>query len=213
MLKDLQERMLAVVSARHGTDDGLHGMEAQVHGDARLDAAGRLGVYATMYRARLRDALAGVYPALLWVLGDDAFTELAADFLDAHPSRQPSLRELGRPLPDYLAGWQAELAALEWARHDVFDAVDEDVLTMEAVAALGPQGVAALPLRLIAAHRRVPVTHNVETVWKQHSVDGEFEAPVETPGVLNPGGSASPTGNTSGSSSTMVTTTATPLPS
>jgi hypothetical protein len=130
-------------------------------------AARRVGVYADMYRLRLRAALASTYPRLAGLLGD--FDELADGYFAAHPSTAPSLRDCGRALPDFLDGWLADLARLEWARHDVFDAVDETILDEAAVRARGADGVAALPVKLVAAHRLVEVAYAVETSWRDGS--------------------------------------------
>ncbi len=156
---------------------------ASVEGDGRADAAARVAVYANMGAARFRDALASVYPVLLRVLGDDAFTELCASYMAAHPSRHPSLRWVGRDMPSFLggsgSGGECDLAALEWARHDVWDAVDEELLDMPAVAALGPEGIGDLELRLVAAHRVVAVGHAVEPVWR-----GQAERAEVSKGML-----------------------------
>ena len=82
----------------------------------------RLTVYAGGYAARIRQALAEVYPALAHVLGRQDFTALAGDYAGAHPSREYNLSFAGRHLPDFLATWPRtedlpflpDLARLEW---------------------------------------------------------------------------------------------------
>jgi hypothetical protein len=180
MLRELQLAMLGVVTG--GAGDA--GLERLVAGDERLSAAGRLRIYAEMVRERLRAALAATFPALAAALGDEAFAALAVRYLAACPSRHPSLRWVGRALPAYLEGWEADLAALEWARHDVFDAPDEPLLDLEAARRLGPDGVGELPLRLVAAHRRVGVRNAVEAVWREVLAGGRAPVAETAPGVL-----------------------------
>src|SRR4029077_19404566 len=99
-------------------------IEAAIVGDERASAIERLDVYANMYFFRILDALRGDYPKVLAVVGDDAFHNLATDYLQAHPSRHPSLRFVGAALPAFLRGhalagprpWLPGLAPLEWAR-------------------------------------------------------------------------------------------------
>jgi hypothetical protein len=79
-------------------------------------------------------------------------------FLDAHASPE-------RP-------WLADLARLEWARHDVFDAGDATPLTMDALRGLPPDQFASLPLALIPAHTRILTRYGIEALWQALS-DGD----------------------------------------
>jgi hypothetical protein len=95
----------------------------------------RLDVYRNAYYLRLEEALARDFPALRAVVGDEAFGSLAAAYLTANPSTRPSLRFLGRHLPDWLRRAReepalADLAALEWAVLHAFDAPDAPGLTV-----------------------------------------------------------------------------------
>jgi hypothetical protein len=131
----------------------------------------RLNVYANMYFYRLRDNLALDYPVLAAVLGADRFHNLITDYLLAHPSRDPNVRNVGRALPEFLApGWLADLAALEWARADVFDREDEPILRDLATHARA--GFTRLTLRLVRAQARVAVQHDVESVWRARTGPG-----------------------------------------
>src|SRR6185369_7300936 len=90
-----------------------------IRGDARVSAEERLAVYSFMYRARLLEALESQFPRLARLSGAEAFADLTAAYLADRPSRHPSLRELGRALPGWLAARRpdepalAALAALE----------------------------------------------------------------------------------------------------
>jgi hypothetical protein len=142
-----------------------------VVGDERASAAERLEVYRHMYRARLTEALESQFPRLAALLGT-GFAELATAFVDDEPSIHPSLRELGRPLPAWLAARRpgvsalASLAQLEWARTDVFDLADDAVLTLDALRAWPGERFAELPLRLVTAHRLVALTAGTAELWQ-----------------------------------------------
>jgi hypothetical protein len=206
-LRELQRQLLALIRAPHGVADGLLALgldadqlEALVDGDRRLSATGRVGIYADMYFVRLLEALRAVFPRVAAVLGDDAFAALATDYLEAHPSRHPSLRQLGDRLPgflrdpaasrphgpDDLAPWLADLAALEWARHDVFDDADAPPLALAQLQALPPDRFVTLPVRLVPAHRVVTVGHPVEAVWRAFGAGGSRDLPAQpaAPGTL-----------------------------
>ncbi len=154
----------------HGAPATVPDASALVLGDARASADERLHVYTHMYQARLVEALEAQFTRLARRLGCGGFDAVVARYVTDHPSRNPSLRLLGQHLPAWLdrnpAGdGLADLARLEWARADVFDDVDEPVLTMDAVRALPPENIGALPLRLIAAHRLVTVDAGAIELW------------------------------------------------
>jgi hypothetical protein len=142
-----------------------------------------------MYFFRILDVLRGDYPKVLAVVGEDAFHNLATDYLQAHPSRHPSLRFAGAALPGFVARhalgaqrpWLGELAALEWARVDVFDRADQPTLTRAAVAAVPPDGFAEIRLAPIAACEVVPATHSVEQTWRAAEDERAPQAPGRAP--------------------------------
>jgi len=63
----------------------------------------RLELYHRQYWFRLLDSLAEDFPALRWLLGDEAFWRLIEDYLVAHPPTSFTLRHLGGDLADHIA--------------------------------------------------------------------------------------------------------------
>jgi hypothetical protein len=193
-LAAIEELLFGLITAPEGVADGLararlsaRDLEAVVDGDARRSAVGRLDIYANMYFFRILDVLRADYPKLLQALGDDGFHNLATDYLLACPSRHPSIRNVGARLPQFLDGrgtltappappsfggapsWHADLARLEWARQDVFDAADAAPLTVEALREIAADDFARLAIALVPAHRRLELGHTVDDYWS----DGE----------------------------------------
>ncbi|MFL5306508.1 MAG: putative DNA-binding domain-containing protein [Polyangia bacterium] len=160
---------------------------ARVIGDARAGADERVQVYANMYRLRVAEALESQFPKVARLLGPDAFGDAAVAFVAAVPSRDPSLRWLGRGFPDWLAANRRDqqdlvaLARLEWARADVFDLADQPVLTVEALRGLAPDTFADLPLRLIDAHRFVDAGSATLALWSRLREEGQGDARVDAP--------------------------------
>ena len=165
--------------------------ESLVVGDGRADAAGRVHVYAHMYEARLLEALESQFPRLARHLGGKGFAAVALAYTSEQPSRNPSLRFIGQRLPAWLERshperpWLADLARLEWARADVFDAADEETLSLEALRVLPPQELAALPLRLIRARRVVLSDHALAAFWTQIG-GGDPAVDIASDGVGEP---------------------------
>jgi hypothetical protein len=203
-LRALESTLFALIRGPDGVTAALKAnrislrrLAALVDGDDRLGAARRVGIYADMYFLRLQDVLREAFPRLRAVLGDDDFGAMCTDYLDACPPRHPSLRFLGdrlaaflaapadaRPRTPELPAWAADLAALEWARYDVFDAADAPLWTMPDLQALAPAAFATLPLRLAPGHRRVAVNHAVEEIWRALHKQQPASAPAPRAGSL-----------------------------
>jgi hypothetical protein len=162
-------------------DDQLRGFFAAVTGAAPLDSAralvedagvaavDRLRVYAHAYTARIGDVLAIDYPKLDAVLG--SIRALVGPYLRAHPPAHPSLREVGGPLAEFLAGrgepaHVVDLARLERARVEAFDGgADVEPLRRARLAALGPDAFVGLRLQLVPSCRLVRLTSNADDWW------------------------------------------------
>jgi hypothetical protein len=195
-LAELQRRFFELVTgaesvARELAARGVpeRDLAAVIAGDARASAVERLDVYANMYFFRILDVLRADYPKVAAAVGDAAFHDLATGYLQAHPSRHPSLRFVGAALPGFLTGhalaarwpWLAELAALEWARVDVFDRADADVLAREDLAAVAPEAFGALALAPVPAAALVPAAWLVEDTWRAIEAGGAAAAPAAAP--------------------------------
>jgi hypothetical protein len=172
-LRAIYDALLAQITRGHGAPS-LPDATALVTGDARASAAERIHVYQHMYRARLTEALEAQFPRLSRWLGADAFAEVVAAYVTDEPSRHPSLRFIGRRFPDWLAARApaearhpalAELARLEWAREDVFDAADQTTLTLETVRGWPPDRFGEIPLCLVTAHRVLRLARPVAALW------------------------------------------------
>jgi hypothetical protein len=155
-------------------------------GDAELIGSGDIAIYARMYASRLHDALADDYPKLRTALGDDRFGELIAHYLRAHPPSSFTLRDAGLALESFLRGselapaWAADLAALERARVEVFDGPDAELLTQDAVAALG-DALPGLVLVWVPSSVVVPLAWTVDDLWSAIEDGAPIPEPVAEP--------------------------------
>lgn len=153
---------------------------------AHLFAAGssdplrRLQIYRHAYRSRLTDALAANFPALARALGDEAFAGLAAQYIDARPSRKPSIRWFGDGLGDYVGQHDVlshpalrDLLRLEWAICCAFDAADAPLATRDDLARLAPEAWPALRLELHSSVCLLDLDWNVEPIWQALTRDAE----------------------------------------
>lgn len=93
-------RGLALAQARHGLD------ELTVLRPAPGQAASRLHVYADGYVLRLLECLRTDFPVLARTMGREVFDFFAKAYVWRHPSRSPTLYDLGAGFPAFLAASQ-----------------------------------------------------------------------------------------------------------
>jgi hypothetical protein len=115
--------------------------------NSRLTSFERLEIYNRQYWFRLQSAFGDDFPALRSVVGDRRFEKLTNAYLNAHPSRSFTLRNLGSKLHEWLsanphyAGRRLALALdvvkVEWACIEAFDNAELPPLSMAEAAAIG----------------------------------------------------------------------------
>jgi hypothetical protein len=182
LLTRTQRRLWRLIAAPEGVrtalaeEQGNEPLALLVRGDERLCAEDRLDVYANAYFYRILDVLRDDFPTLAASLGESAFHDLATSYLAIHPSEHPSLRWIGRRLSGFLrhgsaAGgvrrswpWAADLAALEWAMSEAFDAANAPGAQAEPLARLAPQEWGSLQLALR------PDVRLLQLAWPVHTL-------------------------------------------
>ena len=130
-------------------------------------------VYRNAYGARLAEIVQHDFEQLSAYLGDEAFAPVARAYVDATPSHHANARWYSRALPDFLktaAPWceapeLADLASLERALGEAFDAADDPVLTLEALATVPPSDWASLQFRPHPSVARVDLRTNAASIW------------------------------------------------
>lgn len=176
-LATLQRRFQGHVTSRpDAAADGL-----------RDDVRGHLEVYVNAYWGRLREALADNYPVLHRALGDDAFRELAAAYLAAHPSHFRSIRWFGDRLADFIAGNPAivphpallDIARMDWAMRGAFDAADAPRLRAADLAGVAPEDWPALHFTPCPSFHLLALDWRVEGLW--HALNADPNAETSAP--------------------------------
>jgi len=133
-----------------------------------LSAGERVAIYARMFLHRQIDALRETFPKVVTALGDEAFFAVAERYVRAHPSEHPDLGQLGRHFAGFLdRGDLRDLACLEWARAEVFEAPASESLPIEEFARLvqDPGTFPSHRVRLIPALRVLALEHDVGPLW------------------------------------------------
>jgi hypothetical protein len=130
-------------------------------------------VYRNGYVARLAEIMSEDYERTHEYLGDARFATLIKDYIAANPSDQRSARWFGRHLPAFIERTEpyarhaelVELATLEKALNDAFDAGDADPLRIEDLAAVAPEAWPALEFAPHPTAVRFTFKTNASEIW------------------------------------------------
>lgn len=172
-----------------------------LHGDPEgtpppwLQAGSRPEVYHHAYRSRLMGALRDNFSVLHRALGDEGFEALALAFIEAQPSKQPSIRWFGAHLADFMRTREdltphpalVDIARLDWALRGAFDAADAPALTLAELQALPPEAWPALQFALHPSVQLLDLPWAVGPAWQHlNETDPEQdEATLPEPEALD----------------------------
>jgi hypothetical protein len=196
-LREAQKRLRGWITAPSGAGAEAREVASLLCGDPQRPADVRLGIYAYAWLARLRGVLADDFGALARVLGEPAFGALVGDYLRVHPPSRPSLRDAGARLSGFLAEapeasatrrrfpFAPDLARLERALVEAFDAADAPALPVASLAAVAPERWAELSFAFQPALQHLALGFPVDRLRIAHdrgeaTLAGEL-APEATP--------------------------------
>jgi hypothetical protein len=153
-------------------------------GTGDLPAADRVAIYREMYTSRLVEALRETFPNLARFLGEERFAALGAAYLDEHPSEHHDVGRVGRRMAGFLRAHPdperpdlTDLAALEWARHQVFFAPVSATLGGEALAEAGPEA----RLAFVPCLQVIVAAHDAAAAWKRIEAGEPVDPPAPGP--------------------------------
>lgn len=173
-LHALQQRMAAAVMRpltreeqmrRRDADNRSIAEEASsfIKPNDRLNSFERLEIYNRQYWFRIFSSFEEDFPGLKSIVGSRKFERLMRAYLEAHPSRSFTLRNLGSSLPTWLrenpkfteprSAEAVAMADLEWAHIEAFDSERRQPLTTEEIALLDDHSLLSLQpyLKLVEA--------------------------------------------------------------
>lgn len=113
-------------------------------GNERLSPVEQLEIYREQFWLRHTSSLVEDFPGLGGIIGQSAWQRLVEEYLERHPPTSRSLRDLGEHLPEFVAGCSwiehrelcVDMARLEWAYIELFDAADARSLAPEKLQAI-----------------------------------------------------------------------------
>ncbi|WP_291858735.1 DNA-binding domain-containing protein [Bradyrhizobium sp.] len=131
------------------------------------------GVYRFAYGSRLVEAMRNDHALLHSYLGDEMFDEMGHAYVKAKPSSHPNLRWFSQGLPDFLRTTApysdhpvlSDLAALEKALNDAFDAADGPVVELTDMAGFAPEIWNDLTFSPHPTASRLDLVTNASAIW------------------------------------------------
>lgn len=183
-LAEIQERFFRAVTQPLTADErmrhtALNGTslvkeaEAIVKPNDRLTSFERLEIYNRQYWFRLLGSLMEDFPGLQAIVGEKAFEKLSQQYLLDHPSRSPTLRELGSRLHDWLQNHPEhvrkshalalDMVRLEWANIECFDAMSLPPVTRDELLDFA-SNTSSLRLRLQPSLQLICVHYPVDEI-------------------------------------------------
>lgn len=147
--------------------------------DDRLGAEKRLQIYRNNTLISLTEALKTSFPVVVRLVGERFFAFAADRFIRTHPPQAPRLAEYGAAFPRFLAGFTpaadlvylADVARLEWAINEAYNAADDPALDAAALASVPAEHYAALRFVLRPSCRFVASPYPVERIWLANQAD------------------------------------------
>jgi hypothetical protein len=145
----------------------------------------RFSVYRNNLVVGLSEALRSGFPCVARLVGDEFFAAMARVFVAMKPPTSPILLHYGAEFPDFVQSFPpaasvpylADVARIERAATEAYDARDATRLAPAELAAVPNEEAAFLRLRLHPSLRVLHSEYPAFTIWKMNAADG-------TPGPL-----------------------------
>lgn len=145
-----------------------------------------VALYRRLIRANYTQVLKVTYPVLYRFAGQRYFGILARGYLKAHTSTSGDLFPYGRHLAAFLGELQVaplltELARLEWACHEVYQAADSPLLSRDELTTIASADPSRVMVHIHAAARLLSFPFPVHRVWLALQPDASANVVVDLP--------------------------------
>jgi hypothetical protein len=146
----------------------------------------RFAVYRNNVAVSLIASLAARYPVTRRLVGEDFFRATARAYAAANKPESPVLIHYGQGFPAFAARFEparalrylADVACLENAWVEAYHAAEAEALTIAALAALDPEGLAKARAQFHPAVRLLSSEYPIASIWSAHQGGGDVK-PVD----------------------------------
>jgi hypothetical protein len=140
-------QLLRQKRALHKSDSLKQAAARHFSGNTRLSPAEQVNIYRTQFWLRHTSALIEDYPGLTALVGQEQWEAIAESYLTKIGYQVRTLRDLGKELAQHLEGFPGlenrrlliDMARLEWAYVEAFDAQDEEPLDHQRLSKIPPE--------------------------------------------------------------------------
>lgn len=134
----------------------------------------RFAVYRNNVTVALIEAVKSTFPAVVALVGEDFFAEMARQFVRLTPPHSPLLFDYGRDFPAFIAAFPpaaglpflADVARLDRAWLDAYHAADATPFAASALAGCDGDGLMAVRFDACPAMRLVRSDFPLVTIWQ-----------------------------------------------
>ncbi len=183
-------RELSAVPERPQAAERAHEL---LTGNSRLSAAEQLEIYRQQFWLRHTAALLEDYPGVSGILGQHEWEQLAESYLTEVPPRSWTLRDLGRDFARHIAGRAGtphqqlcfDMATLEWAYTEVFDAAESPALDVSRLQSASEEAWSRAVVHLAPALRILSLTYPVAELRRRlrDAAADDAGEPISIPGA------------------------------
>lgn len=184
-MTSLRETQKAFMQALFGKSPER--FEALIH-DGEFPAKNLTQVYRNNLFISLSEALAAVYPIVQKLVGEPFFGYLADAYIHQHPSTSGDIHDFGGMLPNFISSFPAcdglpylaDVAALEWAWHEVFHEKADPPLDLSRLAKVPPDETPRLRFLCQTASRLLHSRFPVLDIWLANQRDSKEKIDLDS---------------------------------
>lgn len=140
----------------------------------------RFNVYRNNLYASLIEVLAGRFPVVVRLVGEDFFRAMARLYVELEPPRSPVLLRYGAGFSDFVDSFPpaetvpylADVARLEWAWAVSYHSADAEPLSLAGLAAVGNEAEVT-GLKLHPSLQLVGSNYPVVSIWERNAREGD----------------------------------------
>ena len=166
--------------------------ERLVHPTAHFSSSRHLEIYREQFWLRHTESLLEDFPGVAGIAGQEQWERLVEEYLLAHPPQSFSLRDLGGKLPEFVENARflserelvLDMARLEWAHVELFDAPNPARLDAAALAGLDERELALSRLLVSPVLRLLRVSYPVTELRNQLLRGGDAQIPLPERALL-----------------------------
>ena len=181
MLRDFQSTFRSGILHEKGLDGPWsEQLEALVR-ERGIAPPDRLNVYRNNTLSLLGGLLELMFPVVRRLIGDAPFAYTVQNFIRAHPPTDRVLHKYGAAFAAFLEEFEPaqslkylpDVAAMEWALHEVFYERDAVPISLEALSSIAPEKIIGLRFELHPAVRFISSAYPINEIWRVNQP--EFE--------------------------------------